>query len=316
MKKSIYVILWSVSIVLLAAILCSSGFMFANGGGVGLDTEEDEPDDETTKKHISTREPIETTEHPLETDEIPTGTTKPNGTYEVTVSPLPPDVPDNNYEDSQNLDLQLNESGTEYTVVGIGECEDSFIVIPAEYEGVPITSIGYQAFAHNEKIEGVCIPESVKTIENAAFWGCLNLRTLELSEGVLTIGPLAFWECKALENFVIPYTATDIGNEAFKGCLSLTSVTIPEGVRKLNNNLFASCRGLSEVNLPSTLMHIAERAFANCSNLKAINFNGTVDYVGEHATWWGRLFIESNWDVGTGDYTVYCIDGTIKKDKG
>ncbi len=312
MKKSIYVILWTVSIVLLAAILCSSAFMFVNGGGVGLDTEEDEPDDETTKKHISTREPIETTEQPLETDEIPTGTTKPNGTYEVTVSPLPPDIPSDTGDESQNLDLQLNESGTEYTVVGIGECEDSFIVIPAEYEGIPITTIGYQAFMHNAKIEGVCIPESVKTIDKAAFWGCVNLKTLELSEGILTIGASAFQECVALENFVIPSTVTNIGSTVFKGCLSLMSVSIPEGVTKLQNGLFTSCTNLYEINLPSTLTYICKRAFADCSNLEAINFNGTVDYVGEHATWWGRVFLETDWDVGTGDYTVYCIDGTIK----
>lgn len=50
-------------------------------------------------------------------------------------------------EASQGLGFTLNDDGKSYSVTGIGFCTDTEIVIPPEYEGKPVTSIGDEAFA-------------------------------------------------------------------------------------------------------------------------------------------------------------------------
>ena len=51
---------------------------------------------------------------------------------------------------SEGLVYKLNDDGESYTVLGLGECTDTNIIIPATYEGKPVTTIGNQAF-RNEK---------------------------------------------------------------------------------------------------------------------------------------------------------------------
>jgi hypothetical protein len=42
---------------------------------------------------------------------------------------------------SEGLEYELNEDGTSYSVIGIGTCEDTDIVIPSTYEGLPVTRL-------------------------------------------------------------------------------------------------------------------------------------------------------------------------------
>ena len=46
---------------------------------------------------------------------------------------------------SENLAFELNEDGDGYIVYG-GTCEDTQLVIPASYNGLPVTEIGSEAF--------------------------------------------------------------------------------------------------------------------------------------------------------------------------
>jgi hypothetical protein len=47
-------------------------------------------------------------------------------------------------------------------------------------------------------------------------------------------------------------------------------------------------------------------AFGGCTALTSINFAGTVEQ-------WKAIEFEDEWDKDTGEYTVYCIDGTVTK---
>ena len=44
----------------------------------------------------------------------------------------------------------------------------------------------------NLNIKSVKIPDSVKTIEDSAFFGCINLKTITIPKSVKTIGKDAF----------------------------------------------------------------------------------------------------------------------------
>ena len=91
-----------------------------------------------------------------------------------------------------NFTLTLIDS-TYYKLVSyIGT--QTAVVIPANHEGVAVT-----------------------TIANSCFKGNTEIICIEIEEGVTTIGSLAFMNCTALEKVVIPASVTSIGTQAFYG---------------------------------------------------------------------------------------------------
>ncbi len=69
-------------------------------------------------------------------------------------------------------------------------------------------------FAENENVN-VVIPDSVTTIDNAAFYGYNNISTLKLPGSVTTIKDLAFAYMKGLKSIAIPNSVILIGDSIF-----------------------------------------------------------------------------------------------------
>ena len=86
-----------------------------------------------------------------------------------------------------------------------------------------VVTIEENAFA-DSTISSVTIPNSVKTIGNWAFSGCVNLRTVTL-----------------------PASVTEIGEGVFGGCTNLTSVRIPASVKTIQKWTFEECEALTDV---------------------------------------------------------------------
>ena len=61
---------------------------------------------------------------------------------------------------TEGLKYRLS-NGREYGVVGLGEVKETDIVIPSQYEGLPVTYIGNSAFADCDSLTSVVIPNSV-----------------------------------------------------------------------------------------------------------------------------------------------------------
>lgn len=114
---------------------------------------------------------------------------------------------------------------------------DGAAVIPDEIEGNPVfrlkneifkdnadvksvdlgscvMNIGAGAFAGTE-IEEIVIPDSVLVIEDGAFSGCKNLKSVVIGKGVTHIGADAFANCSALEKVDVPVSVKYIGKNAF-----------------------------------------------------------------------------------------------------
>ena len=139
----------------------------------------------------------------------------------------------------------------------------STVVIPSEYEGGAVTSIGSAAFEEYTDLTFVTIPDSVTSIGDEAFRGCSGLTSVTIPDSVTSIGGYAFRDCTSLTSITIPDSVTSIGNSAFEGCTGLTSVTIGNGVTSIGNWAFEDCSGLTEINWDAVVVE----DFTNNSNI-------------------------------------------------
>ena len=78
------------------------------------------------------------------------------------------------------------------------------IVIPASYEGLPVTQILPYGFANAAFLTRIVIPNSVTTIGKYAFSGCIRLTSVTLPDSVTKIGTAAFAYCEQLTDVQIP----------------------------------------------------------------------------------------------------------------
>ncbi len=98
------------------------------------------------------------------------------------------------------------------TVTGLsGDAEGTDIVLPSDYNGLPVTSVAENAFKENTTLTSVVIPDSVTTIGLMAFF----VDNQESGAGVET----------TLTSVTLSSNLTSIGNFAFACHANLTSVT-------------------------------------------------------------------------------------------
>ena len=192
----------------------------------------------------------------------------------------------------------------------------STVVIPSEYEGGAVTSIGSAAFEGYTDLTSVTIPDSVTSIGERAFWDCTGLMSIVVEEGnpvyhsdgnclietesktlvvgcktsvipddgsVTSIGDYAFSYCAGLTSITIPDSVTSIGSYAFEGCSGLTSVTIPDSVKSIGSYAFLSCTGLTSVVIGNGVASIGDYAFYNCSGMTSVTIPDSVTSIGNYA---------------------------------
>ena len=71
----------------------------------------------------------------------------------------------------------------------------SEIVIPETYKGGKVVSIEASGFENFTNLESVVLPDTIKTINARAFYGCTNL-TINIPQSVKTINSYALYNVK------------------------------------------------------------------------------------------------------------------------
>jgi hypothetical protein len=130
------------------------------------------------------------------------------------------------------------------------------VVIPERIGGLPVTTIGSQAF-YNNQLTSVAIPGSVTSIEYGAFYNN-QLTSVAIPDSVTSIGPQAFYN-NQLTSVTIPGSVTSIEDGAFYNN-QLTSVTIPDSVITIGYQAFYNNQ-LTSVTIPDSVTTIGKKAF-------------------------------------------------------
>ena len=155
-------------------------------------------------------------------------------------------------------------------------------VIPAEIDGLPVTSIGKEAFRWSS-LTSVKIPDSVTNIGEMAFYSCDGLTSIEIPDSVTTIGGSAFSNCRNLTSLKIPNSVTNIGSLAFSDCKSLKSVIIPNSVTSIGSMAFNDCESLKSAIIPNSITSIEDWTFSGCESLTSVEMSDSITYIGSDA---------------------------------
>ena len=120
-----------------------------------------------------------------------------------------------------------------------------------------LTITGYKGKGGSVSIPSKIIGMPVASIGTNAFLGCTSLTNITLPDGIARIGERAFEGCDPT-SLMIPDSVTNIGSGAFVACRRLTSVTIGEGVSSMGAGVFAGCTNLGEVYFKGGVPNIDE----------------------------------------------------------
>ncbi len=110
-----------------------------------------------------------------------------------------------------NLTFSMNSDNSGYKVVARNK-QITEAMIPAKYNGLPVTEISDNGFMSCTKLTKVWIPYTVTKIGNNAFANCSVLEEVNGMSCVTTIGNNAFAMCRALDNLILPHSITKLGN--------------------------------------------------------------------------------------------------------
>ena len=187
---------------------------------------------------------------------------------------------------TEGLNYALTADGTGYLVKGIGNATDTHIVIPDEYKGIPVVSIGFEAFYNCKSITGVTIGSKVTSINNEAFEHCEGITSIIIPEGVTSIGDSVFLGCSGLKNVTVAkgnekYTDVDgvLFNKdrtsliCYPAGKSETTYNFPDGVTTIETYAFGYCHNITDISLPSSVKNICLYGFYGCYGLKSVNIS-------------------------------------------
>ena len=193
-----------------------------------------------------------------------------------------------------------------------------------------IGKIGYCAFSNCKSLKRVEFYKNEKQvigsdgkkslypvkIDSSAFYGCISLKEVVLSENVVEIGSEAFLDCTELEtmtmpeglktigysfikntavkSLLVPNTVEIVNNYAYNGhrkgatdgALQLENVIFEAGIKKVPDYFCCNDEwnsALKSVGIPESVTEIGNQAFSNCTGLEDINFVKKIGKIGYSA---------------------------------
>ena len=217
-------------------------------------------------------------------------------------------------EEKALFQYRIKEDGTA-EITGTGDPDIEIMEIPAELDGIPVTSIQSFAFGWCGRLVSVTIPEGVTSVGDTAFGNCYILESVSIPDSLVSIGKSAFRSERLTEIAVSPdhplfavendalinkqdmtlvrflgpeNTGTyeiaqgirAIGPAAFELDERLSRLVIPDSVEKIGEEAMAYCSGLEEIVIPDSVLAIGDSAFFRCTGLRSVTIPDSVTEIG------------------------------------
>ena len=200
---------------------------------------------------------------------------------------------------------------------------DETVLIPERAAGRTVTEILQYAFSKDNGkkesplIKEIVLPKTIRSIQERAFYRCVNLESIVMGSGLESLGDYAFSHCSRLKQIDIPAGVKRIGRNPFKGCSELTQISvdpenlcfassdgvlcnkdltelvsypigreggyIPESTTTIAADAFYYCGKLTSIVIPANVATIENGAFEYCSELEKISFKPGLRKIGKDA---------------------------------
>ncbi len=221
-------------------------------------------------------------------------------------SPIAPDT----------LTYTVTQDTQEITLTGYTGTE-TVVILPDSIDGLPVTAIDEKAFAEQDTLRALYIPDSVTVIglgalkkcnaltalrtpvievQDHPYFGALfgatsheinaseipdSLTTVILGEGITHIPAYAFFDCNSITCVSLPRTLVTVEDFAFWGCSSLEYLNLSDtSLQSIGTRALTNCMALLRFDLPATVTSVGEGVLEGCGSLAAM----TLPFVGSTAT--------------------------------
>ncbi|MBR2431368.1 MAG: leucine-rich repeat domain-containing protein [Clostridia bacterium] len=215
------------------------------------------------------------------------------------------------------------EGGVKITkYIGNYEGENGYLIlaIPETIGDKRVVSIGKEAFAIASKLDGVIIPDGVRTIESLCFYGCNYLKYVKIGSGLETVGDYAFsmcnrlfeidlstvessglgalTRCESINTVKLSFIGGTVDKNTYLGYIfgasnsdfnseyiptSLRNIILSDECKSIPDLAFYGCENLTFVIIPDSVESIGIRAFYKCRSLTEIKLGNGVRTVGDDA---------------------------------
>ena len=173
-----------------------------------------------------------------------------------------------------------------------------------------LEEIGPWGLAGMSKVESVVIPDSVTKLDDKAFYGCVNLKTVKLPAGLKEI-PYGCFEACGLTELSLPEGVERIGGRAF----SVKNTSFSSGSESVKQSYIEPNTIITEITpsqdlpyieqyytdvvIPASVKEIGINAFCGCRRLKNITLEGVPETIEKDA------FDDTAWYHAKADGPVY-----------
>lgn len=160
------------------------------------------------------------------------------------------------------------------------------IVIPDEYEGVPVTKIADFSIVNLEYVTEIEIGKNVKEI---GLWALENNQQVtkftvdDDNEYFCDVDGVIF--TKDMKTLLFYPLAKDLQNvkDDNGNDIQISEYTIPDGVETIRTKAFYKCGRITKLHIPDSVKNIEEKAFFRCSSLKDLTLSKNVEVIDKDA---------------------------------
>ncbi|MBR3836304.1 MAG: leucine-rich repeat protein [Clostridia bacterium] len=158
----------------------------------------------------------------------------------------------------------LNSDSTGYIVTAYHCATVAELVIPAEYNKLPVIGIADGVFETHTELVKVTLPDGMEYIGDNAFKNCKKLTEISIPDTVESIGDGAFNNCSVLANVKLPLALKKVNASVFYACYAIKAIEIPFNVTEIGRTAFYGCISLKEVKISKNTTTIGDGAFSEC----------------------------------------------------